>query len=220
MIDVIILSAGMGLRMGLGYPKQFMKIKGKPIFIYPLELFSQIPNVSKIILVCNPSCEDEYKRYVQMYHIPNVVYVKGGNSRQESVYNALPYVETEKVFIHEAARPLISKELIDEILLTEEADAIVPTIPVKFTVIQGTNYMTGELDRSLLHNVQLPQLFKTDVLKTVHKKALKDGYLATEDGMMAFHYGYTVKLVKGRESNIKVTTTLDAELVNRLLNMQ
>lgn len=218
MIDVILLSAGVGTRMGLNYPKQFMKVKGKPIFIYSLEVFSANPKIGKIILVCHPDCLDIYKKYVDMYHIPRVEYILGGSTRQQSVCKAIPYVSSSEVIIHEAARPMISQDLVNELLSAEKADAIVPTVPVKFTVIQGGEYMTGELDRALLHNVQLPQLFKTSVLADVHKKALLDNYHATEDGMMAFHYGYTVKLIPGRESNIKVTTPLDVEIVNNFLN--
>lgn len=218
-MDVILLAAGLGTRMNLNCPKQFMKLRGKPIFVYSLELFSSLSEIGQIILTCNHDCMDEYKKYVEQYHIPNVVYVVGGDTRQESVYRAIPYVKTEQVLIHEAARPLISKDLVLSILHTREGDAVVPTVPVKFTVIEGTDYMTGELVRSSLHNVQLPQMFKTSVLKDVHEKAKVEGYQATEDGMMAFHYGYVVKLIAGRESNIKITTQLDLELVNNLLNM-
>lgn len=216
-MDAILLAAGVGARMGLNYPKQFMQIKGKPIFIYSLEVLSGIPDIEQLIVVCNERCMNDYKRYVDMYHIPNVIYVVGGASRQESVRNAIPYVKTDKVLIHEAARPLISVDFVKQIIENPTYDVVVPTIPIKFTVVQGDGYMTGELNRSQLHNVQLPQLFKTAVLADVHAKAVNDGYVATEDSMMAFHYGYQVKLIEGRESNIKVTTPLDIELVNRLL---
>lgn len=218
-MDVIILAAGVGSRMGLNYPKQFMKIKGKPIFIYSLEIFSTLPEIDTIILVCNADCLDEYKKYVKMYNINNVKYVIGGKTRQESVKNATSFVKTEKVIIHEAARPLISKEMIKEIISFNDEDAVIPTVPIKFTVIKGNNYMTGELNRSELHNVQLPQLFRTDILKEIHIKAVQDNYNATEDGMMAFHYGYKVRLIEGRESNIKITTPLDIEIVNNLLKL-
>jgi 2-C-methyl-D-erythritol 4-phosphate cytidylyltransferase len=216
-MDAIVLAAGIGARMGLNYPKQFLKIKGKPTFIYSLELLSQVRKIDKIILVCNADSLMEYQKYTDLYHIRDVVFVLGGHTRQESVYNALKYVKTDKVLVHEAARPLVSLDFVNEILSYDKYDVVVPTIPIKFTVIQGSDFMTGELDRSMLHNVQLPQVFKTSILKEVHQKALLDSYQATEDSMMAFHYGFQVKLIPGRESNIKITTPLDVEMVNNLL---
>ena len=70
-----------------------------------------------------------------------------------------------------------------------------------------------------MHNVQLPQIFDTGVLKEAHEKAAIDGYQSTEDGMLVFHYGNKVRFVPGRESNIKVTTMLDVEMVNKLLKL-
>jgi 2-C-methyl-D-erythritol 4-phosphate cytidylyltransferase len=155
-----------------------------------------------------------------MYDIKNVECIEGGSTRQESVYKALSYVNTPKVIIHEAARPLIDLEFMNNIFSSDvDTDAVVPTIPVKFTVAIGNEFMESELNRSKLHNVQLPQIFNKEILFSAHKKALNDNYEATEDGMLVFHYGGRVKFVEGRESNIKVTTQLDIELIENLLKL-
>lgn len=217
-MDVILLAAGMGKRAKLNFPKQFYKINGKPFLVYSMEKILKCNKFSRILVTCQPEYMDDYKRYVEEYDIPNVVYVEGGKTRQESVYNALQVVNTSKVMIHEAARPLISVDFIQEILdasLTEEA--VVPTIPIKFTVSKGGDYMTEELVRSDLRNVQLPQIFDAPKLLTFHKRAIDDGYEVTEDGTLFFHYGGKVRFIEGRESNIKITTPLDVELVNKLL---
>jgi 2-C-methyl-D-erythritol 4-phosphate cytidylyltransferase len=93
----------------------------------------------------------------------------------------------------------------------------VPTLPISFTVSEGEEYMEKFLDRKRLHNIQLPQLFKTEILKEVHKKAIEDHFLATEDSMLAFKYGYKVRFIKGSESNIKITTPLDLLIVDNIV---
>lgn len=217
-MDVILLAAGLGKRTKLDLPKQFYKINGKPFLIYAIERLQQCEELEKIIVTCQPEYLDEYKRYVDEYDIPNVHYVIGGETRQASVYNGLKAVESSKVMLHEAARPLISKDFVFEIIeASKTEDAVVPTIPIKFTVARGGDYMTGELVRNELHNVQLPQVFNTQRLLDFHNRAIEEEYQVTEDGTLFFHYGGKVKFIEGRESNIKITTPLDIELVNDLL---
>ncbi|TRX66237.1 2-C-methyl-D-erythritol 4-phosphate cytidylyltransferase [Carboxylicivirga sp. M1479] len=217
-MDVILLAAGVGKRAKLDFPKQFYKINGKPFLVYSMERLLSCSAVTRILVTCQSEYMDEYKRYVDEYDIQNIEYVIGGATRHESVFNALQQVNTAKVMIHEAARPLISKEFVQEIVdASTNEDAVVPTIPIKFTVSKGGDYMTGELNRNELHNIQLPQVFTSSLLKEFHEKAKKDQLQATEDGSLFFHYGGKVRFVEGRESNIKITTPLDVELVNKLL---
>lgn len=217
-MDVILLAAGVGKRAKLNLPKQFYKINGKPFLVYSMEKLLKCEAVSRLIVTCQPEYMQEYQRYVEEYDIRNIVYVEGGATRQESVYNALQHVTSHKVMIHEAARPLISEEFIQEVVeASKNEDAVVPTIPIKFTVSRGGQYMTGELVRDELHNIQLPQVFTTSLLKAFHEKAKQEDYNSTEDGSLFFHYGGKVRFVEGRESNIKITTPLDIELVNKLL---
>lgn len=217
-IDVILLAAGIGIRTGLNYPKQFYKINGKPFFIMPLEIFEKIKEVNSIIITCAVDYMKEYETYLQHYNIKKAILIEGGKTRQESVYNALKKVISAKVLIHEAARPLISEDFVEEILDHEDEDAVIPTIPIPFTVSEGDDYMTNILDRQKLKNVQLPQLFDTKELMDAHEDAIKDNYEATEDGILMFRMGKKVKFVKGRESNIKITSKIDIIIVNLLIN--
>lgn len=218
-MDAIVLAAGRGVRMHSEYPKQFMKIGGKPCFIYVLEVLNDIPQIENIYVTCHKDYLNDYMLFTQMYHIDRVVFIEGGATRQESVYIALQHVKSQKVLIHEAARPLISKDFVREILSYENEDAVVPTVPVSFTVAQGGAYMEHEIERDTLHNIQLPQMFKTSLLLHAHESAIKDGYKATEDGMLLFHYGTPVRFVPGRDSNIKMTTPLDIQIAERLLKL-
>lgn len=218
-MDCILLAAGEGKRMDLDIPKQFFRIKGKPLFIYSLERLSVVDEINTIYLTCNENFMEEYVKYIEQYDFKkNIVCIEGGKTRQESVFKALLQVKTEYVIIHESARPLIDRNLIMKLIQEKnEADAIVPTVPIKFTVAVGDEFMKAELKRSQLHNVQLPQIFKKDKIYDAHVKSKEDGYTVTEDSMMIFHYGGKVKFIPGLESNIKITSNLDLIMIERLL---
>lgn len=94
-MDAIILAAGSSLRMNSSTPKQFLRIKGKPIFIYSLELFNKCSFIDKIYVTCNKEFMHLYKEFISIYDIKNVECIEGGSTRQESVYKALSYVNTK-----------------------------------------------------------------------------------------------------------------------------
>ena len=217
-VDVILLAAGIGMRTGLNYPKQFYKINGKPFFIMPLEILDKMEEVNSIIITCAVNYMQEYSNYLKHYNIKKAVLIEGGKSRQESVYLALQKVTTSRVLIHEAARPLIAKDFVQEILSYKDEDAVIPTIPIPFTVSEGEDYMTNILDRQKLKNIQLPQFFDTKMLIKAHEDAIESKFDATEDGILMFRLGKKVKFVNGRESNIKITSKIDIIIVNLLIN--
>ena len=215
-MDCIYLAAGLGVRMRKRIPKQFLSIYGKPIMIYALEVLEKISGIERIFITYHQDFRKDYERVIEDYNISKCILIEGGETRQESVWNALQMVESERVIIHEAARPFITAEFVSELMEIDEK-AVVPTIPVPFTVSMGNEYMTAELDRSKLHNIQLPQIFDTDTLVRAHKKAIEEGYIATEDGILVFRLGEKVRFVKGLENNIKITTPLDLVIAENLL---
>ncbi len=215
-IEAILLSAGKGTRTGLNIPKQFYKLNGKPIVAFSLELFEQNPNIKNIYVTYSQGQETLFTKCFNDYNITKAILVKGGTTRQESVFNALKEIKTKKVLIHEAARPLVSKDFLNEILETEGV-AVIPTLPIPFTVSLGTKEMTGILHREELKNIQLPQMFSTDQLFEAHKWAKELKITVTEDGMLMFLKKHKVKFINGRESNIKITTELDLIIANYLL---
>lgn len=221
-MNVILLAAGLGKRMKIDQPKQFLSINGKPMLAYSLEVFNSIDEVTKIVLVCQEDHIDTYKKIVENYKINKVEFVIGGSTRQESVYNGLKVVDSDRVILHEAARPLISKDFVMDLVqqLTNDVDCVVPVLPVNFTVAIGDEFMEGILDRSKLRNIQLPQVVKTDVLLDAHNNAIAENFEATEDSMMIYKYGGKVKFVDGRESNVKITTLYDVNVISNFLNIK
>jgi len=202
-------------------PKQFISLLGKPIFIYALEIIEKVKEIDRILVIYHPFFKGVYKKYINDYNISNVELVEGGITRQQSVLNGLKKVTSDRVIIHEAARPFISTDYISELLKYNE-NAIVPSIPIPFSVAIssthfGCKYMHEELDRSLLNNIQLPQIFNSDMLLKSHIKAEKEGWVANEDSELVFRFGKTVRFVNGMENNIKITTPLDLIMAEILL---
>ena len=219
-MDCILLAAGMGQRMKDPMPKQFIQLAGKPIIVHSLEKLDSIDFIKKIILIYNKNYKDHYLKILKEYSIETeVVLIEGGDSRQDSVYCGLQQVKSDRFLLHEASRPFIFKSIIDKLSQFDEP-AVIPTIPVPFTVSEGDTYMTKVLERSNLKNIQLPQMFDTKVLLDSHKKAKDDEFIATEDGILVFKYGEKVKFIEGYENNIKITTPFDLIIAEHIIRRQ
>lgn len=214
MIDLILLSAGLGSRMGLGYPKQFARLRGKPLLIHTLEIFRASSRIDKIILSVRWEFLSKYRELFEIYGIKNLVLVEGGDTRQESVKFCLEEVTAPRVMIHEAARPFITEQFIDS-LLQIEADVVVPVLPISFAVCEiGTR---RKIDKSNLRNIQLPQVFDTRKLKLAHSRVQE---VFDEDSVLVYRDDplNSIIFVDGLEENIKITTPLDLKIAEVLYN--
>ncbi|MQY79466.1 MAG: 2-C-methyl-D-erythritol 4-phosphate cytidylyltransferase [Bacteroidetes bacterium] len=216
-MDCICLAAGLGVRMNHPIPKQFIRLLGKPIIAYSLETLEKVDEISRIIVVYNEDFRSMYEKMLNNYNLSKCLLVKGSKTRRDSVWRGLQKVETEQVIIHEASRPFITVDFVQTLFKFPDEKAIVPVIPISYTVSLGNKYMQGELDRSKLHNVQLPQLFDSAILKKAHELARKENHVATEDGMLVFRLGKKVRFITGMENNIKITTPLDLIIAENLL---
>jgi len=216
-MDAILLAAGNSRRMGAGVDKQTVRIGGKPAMVISLERLLSHPAIDRVIVTSQVGNLDNVRSLLGDYRLDqHCVVVAGGASRQESVRCGLAEVISERVLVHEGARPLIDDALIERVVVTP-GDAVVPTIEVPFTVAVGGVTMTGELDRSTLHNIQLPQAFDTAVLRLAHEEAAATDETATEDSMLVFRRGHEVVFVQGSQRNIKITIPEDLQVAESLI---
>jgi len=215
-VDCIYLAAGLSVRMKKTLPKQFLTLLGKPILVYALEVLEKVDFIENILVIYHPEFKSLYEEIIKDYNISKCTLVEGGRTRQESVFNGLKHVKTKRVIIHEAARPFITTDFITELANYDEK-AVVPTIPIPFTVSEGQKYMQRQLDRSVLHNIQLPQIFDTETLIKAHKATKDEDFAVTEDSMLVFRSGEKVLFVGGLENNIKITTPLQLIVAESLL---
>lgn len=221
MIDVIYLAGGEGIRAGLGYPKQFARIGGKPIIIYGLETLNKIDEISNIII---PSSDkDKTLEILNSYNIDNFKIIENGETRQESVYKGLEYINTEYVLICEAVRPFMSEKLINKVIEKNNDIAVIPRSTPVATVSMTDKYNNNyTIDRNCCGQVQMPQKFKTEYLIECHKAAIENENNHTDDLALILCNDYKCKdnnidILKGEEQNIKITTPLDLYIAEAIL---
>ncbi len=219
-VDAILLAAGRSTRLGSGIDKQLHRIDNKPLVIYSAEQLLAHNDIDRLVVAGSAEGMDDIQSVFREFDlIQSCEFVLGGDERQESVRNSLTAVDSERVLLHEGARPLITLSLIDRVLSPDTA-CVSPTLPVPFTVAIGGKNMEQELDRSSLHNIQLPQAFDRQKLFEAHEQASLEGFTATDDSALIFRMGYSVEFVEGEVTNIKVTYPTDLILVEKILEGQ
>jgi 2-C-methyl-D-erythritol 4-phosphate cytidylyltransferase/2-C-methyl-D-erythritol 2,4-cyclodiphosphate synthase len=214
-IAAIIVAAGRGQRAGEGIPKQYrpMPDGGRDtVLARSISIFAENPAITKLCVVIHKDDVSLYDKSLSHCNkTDNVSFVFGGDSRQESVLNgltALADAPPHAVFIHDAARPFASTELIARCMNgLSDKDGVVPALPVTDTLKKADNGLIGEtVPRDGLFRAQTPQLFLFDKLFEAHKAAPQG---LTDDAAVAEQAGLQVQLVAGEAQNIKLTTEED-----------
>lgn len=208
MYDVLILAAGSGTRLGLGYNKCLYELEGKKVIEYSIETFLRRELCHQVILVV--SSQDE--AIMRQFENDRVKVVLGGATRQDSSMQGVLACESEYVMIHDGARPFVSEE---EIKACEEAlmeyDACLLMVDVKDTIkVVKDGIVEKTLVRSELKSALTPQCFKRDLILECLRKAISDHIICTDDAACVELYSDTkIKAVPGSYKNIKITTPED-----------
>ena len=216
----IILAAGNGTRLSNNIKKQFIKIHDKQLFLFSFDSFCS-SNIDKILIVS--SKEDiNYVRSLVSSNEKFLDVIAGGETRQQSVKNALDYLkgilaDDDVILIHDAARPLIKVPLINEVInKTIEYDCCSLILPIKDTIISlSNNNYESTLERDKLASVQTPQGFKFKIIYEAHQKAIHSS--ATDDAQLVKKLGFNIHLIKGDEQNFKITTNEDLNYFEYIL---
>jgi len=228
----VIAAAGSGERLGAGGPKAFVPLAGRRMVEWSIDAFRAVPSVRSIVVACPPGHAHDLIG-------GDVSVVEGGPTRAQSVSNALQAVDTELVAIHDAARPLVTPKLIEDVIATlladPEADAAIAATPVTDTIKrvaqasppEGCNVfpshsvgktlhlVEGTLDRELLWAAQTPQVFRVGALRAAMGGDLER--VATDEAMHVETAGGRVLIHLAPSENLKVTTPLDLGIAELLL---
>lgn len=229
-IYAVILAAGSGNRMQLGTKKQFLCYQHKPLWWQSFDTFYHSPLIHGIILVfpddepCYARAVEEAKALIKEhnYTVP-VLFCKGGNLRQDSVYHALciaPRTCTH-VLIHDSARPFFTAALITSLVqkLEEGQKAVIPSLPLSDTIKEFavttdfSKIVTHSPNRNFLRAVQTPQAFSLPELIAAHAFVQKEKITITDDAMAMEEMGIPVLLIDGEKSNQKITYKEDLAML-------
>ena len=227
--DVILLAGGIGKRMGAEIPKQFIKVKDKPIIVYTIEKFQKNANIDEIVVVCVKDWADYVRELVKEYSLTKVKWIiEGGKTGHDSIRNGVFFlrdkIEPEDfVVIHDAVRPILPQKAIDEVLRVAHengnaSSSIVCHPPIVYTEdkISGIK----DVDRDHVMLTASPQAYNYAQDLKCYEKAEEDGkHDFTFTSSLLIAYGERVYFAKGTTSNIKVTQKEDLALFEALISV-
>ena len=217
-IAILIVSAGKGERLGGGKPKQYRPLLGIPVLRRTIRAFQALPDVA-IQVVIGADHAADYQEAAGDLCLPSAV--TGGATRQESVrlgLEAMAAAAPDYVLIHDAARPLVTQDLIGRVIagLETGADSAIPMVAVADTLRrEGVDGTWTTVPRDSTYRMQTPQGFRFSAILTAHRDFARHD--VTDDMALAERAGLTVLRVAGEETNMKITTSDDMTHAERLL---
>lgn len=222
----VVLAGGKGSRMGTDIPKQFFEINGKTVLEYSVEAFDSNPSIDEVVIVSHKNYIDKVKALVSKNNYKKVVDVlEGGKERYDSSLAAVKKYAAEDVILilHDAARPLVSKRIIDDVIFTmKSAKACGVAIASTDTILVCNDGVLKSVpDRKTMYRAQTPQAFDIEVIRSAYEIGLKDPvFTATDDCGVVLKYrpDIPVRIVDGEDSNLKVTYKDDLKMVELYLN--
>jgi len=223
---IVVPAAGVGTRMGVACPKQYLPLAGKTVIEHTLERLLTLPNVAGVYLALGAG--DTYWNDLSLAQNKRIQRVTGGAERCDSVLNALAQLQNiaspeDWVLVHDAARPCIHTQNILQLIEQVKNHPVggILGVPVSDTLKQVADsviHLTA--DRRLLWQAQTPQMFRFGLLRDCLQRALAEGKMITDESSALECYGYQPLMVQGRSDNIKITRPEDLAIAAILLQQQ
>jgi len=231
-IGVIIVAAGQGVRVGGSVPKQYREIGGVPMLLRALRPFTSHPEVAHTVVALPAADAMRPAAWLAELLGGSLTVVAGGAERNDSVAYALATLPSTcaTVLVHDAARPLVDRALIDAVIAAARSgEAAVPALPVGDTLKEAETApdaaggparpvrVARTLARERLYRAQTPQGFPRAVLEEAHARARAERLPVTDDAMLVEGIGRPVRLVPGSVLNFKITTEEDLRVAELLV---
>ena len=212
-MDAVIVMAGKGTRLNAGMNKVLLDLNGKPVFKYSLDLFKKYAD--NIILVINPDDES----FILPYLDDKVEITYGGSERYFSVLNGLKLTRSDKVLIHDAARPNVNPLALEKLIaFSNDYDALMLTQSEKNTTYILSDEKIQSLNREKIILASTPQIVNRNLYLKAVNKAIEDDFKPTDDISLMLNYDpkLEVKCIYD-ENNFKITTKLELELARMVI---
>jgi len=231
-IAAIVPAAGLGTRMGADQPKQFLELGGVPLIIFTLRRLAACPLITDFFIATRTeevvSLQDRIAK-AGLGRPARVVH--GGDTRQQSVANALAQVDpsTEIVLVHDAVRPFVTREQIERVIAEARArGAAILGIPAIDTVKEvkraslpeDVALISATIPRERIVLAQTPQVFSYKLLRDAFRQAEQDGVTASDEAALVERFGHDVFVVLGSERNLKITRPADLDLARFYLEQE
>jgi 2-C-methyl-D-erythritol 4-phosphate cytidylyltransferase len=231
-IAAIVPAAGLGTRMGADQPKQFLELDGMPLIIFTLRRLAASPAITDFFISTRAedvmSMQDKVAK-AALGRPARVVH--GGDTRQQSVANALAQVDpsTEIVLVHDAVRPFVTREQIERVIAEARArGAAILGIPAVDSVKEvkraslpaDVALISATVPRERIVLAQTPQAFHYPLLRDAFRKAQEDGVTASDESALVERFGHDVYVVQGSERNLKITRASDMDLARFYLDQE
>jgi 2-C-methyl-D-erythritol 4-phosphate cytidylyltransferase len=225
-IYAIVPAAGQGTRMGDALPKQYLPIAGKPMMFHSIQTLASVPRVTAVCVVLSPL--DRHWKEHDWSALPDKIepVFAGGAHRADSVSNALRHLgprlaKDDWVLVHDAARPCVDRELVEQFLDEVGDDPIggLLAMPMADTLKSAGEGLrvAATIPRLNLWRAQTPQMFRFELLR----RGLENKPDATDEAQAVESVGYSApRLVQGENTNIKVTFAEDLKLAEMILALQ
>jgi 2-C-methyl-D-erythritol 4-phosphate cytidylyltransferase len=222
----VILAGGIGSRLGLSTPKQFLKVAGKMVVEHTIDVFERNAHIDQIAIVSNPFYVSTFEEMTLRNGWRKVAKIlKGGKERYDSSLSAIRAYEgcDVNLIFHDAVRPLVSQRIVDEVVeALEHYQAIDVAMPSADTIIEVEGDFIAQIpDRSRLRRGQTPQAFDLQTIRRAYDIALQDPqFRATDDCGVVRRYmpGTKIHVVEGDADNIKITNPGDIHRAETLIH--
>ncbi len=223
----VILAGGVGSRLGMSTPKQFFKVAGKMVVEHTVDVFERNPRIDEIAIVSNPALIADFENIVLRNKWAKVKKIlKGGKERYDSSLSAIrAYADDEvNLIFHDAVRPLVSQRIVNDVIdALATHRAIDVAIPSADTIIEVDDDFIADIpDRARLRRGQTPQAFDRALIEEAYDKALRDPQFRTTDdcGVVRRYTDEPVFVVRGEESNMKLTYKEDTYMLDKLFQLK
>jgi len=231
-VTAILPAAGLGTRMGADTPKQFLALDGVPVLFFTLRRLAACPAITDFVIATRAEEVDSLGASVRSENLGRPVrFVRGGDTREDSVANALAELpsEADLILVHDAVRPLVTLNQIERVIAEATAcDAAILGIPAMDTVKEvkraslpnDVALITATIPRERVVLAQTPQVFRAALLLEAFARARQDGVTASDEAGLVERIGRDVHVVVGSERNLKITRPGDMELAEFYLRQE